>query len=275
MKLALRTAPKFVLTVIPALATAAIAALPTQAATFSFARADAEISNFNQIPLGTDATTNTQATSVFLSPNAAIATVADAQAAFITQPVNPVNLAFNFATAQSQGSGDAYLGQGNSLATVLGTFSISPNNTFSFSFAARLALKTSVDNPEAETANAWGSIVFRLFDSNTGNLLDTFGLTGQSTSQGTPVFQAFSNNSNVAISPSLDADKTFFVEFGGVYSRPFNAGVNLTLEEVKTVAVQAEAVPEPSTVGGVALVVMALARKAYSRAQRKKAASAL
>ncbi|MGC8712339.1 MAG: hypothetical protein ACP5RH_08105 [Leptodesmis sp.] len=217
MKLALRTAPKFVLTVIPALATAAIAALPTQAATFSFARADAEISNFNQIPLGTDATTNTQATSVFLSPNAAIATVADAQAAFITQPVNPANLAFNFATAQSQGSGDAYLGQGNSLATVLGTFSISPKNTFSFSFAARLGLKTSVDNPEAETANAWGSIVFRLFDSNTGNLLDTFGLTGQSTSQGTPVFQAFSNNSNFAISPSLDTDKTFFVEFGGVY----------------------------------------------------------
>lgn len=273
MKISLSAAHQFSISAIPAFATVVIAALPTQAATFALAQADVEIFNFNQTPLVTNAITNTQATSVFSSADAAIATTADAQAAFIAQPVNPVNVAFNFAVAQSQGVGNAYWGQGNSLAAVIGNFSIPTNNTFSFSFATRLRLKTSIDSPTVETADAVGSIVFRLLDSNTGNILDTFGLKGQSMSQRVPAFQALSNNVSLDISPTLDSDNIFFAELNGVYSRRFDAGINLTLEEVKTVSVHAQAIPEPATVGGTVLAVLALVRKARSRAKCKRATS--
>ena len=255
----------FLMVVAPIVTTTAIATLPAQAATFSFSRSDVVISNFNQTIANTNTTTDSQSAALGFSPDAAVAAQADAVAS-----VNiPANQFTNFAFGLASGTQGAYLGSGLGIASGSGSFLFANSGTFSFDFAAQMQLRTLADDPQSESAIATGDIVFRLVDNRTQAILDVFGLFGRSTALDGTTF-SFQANGNVAaaLSAELLTDRTARAVLQGTYSRNVNAGDEFVLEEYKVNRVAVQAVPTPSTVGGIVVMMAFLVKRIDRRSGR-------
>jgi hypothetical protein len=217
----------------------AIAAVPVaQASTLAFSGAQAQMSNFSHVPLGTTALADSDTTAFQLAGTVEVQ--ADATALF-TQI-----LAVNDSFGAARGEGTFYGGTATSFARVVGTFLIQTQEEFSFNFASGLGLQVAVDAPDFESATASGAILFNLFDDTTGGLIDSFGLAGQlSTGSGHGGFAVskspFIQGKPASTVTSEGSGALGVAEFTGLYARWFKAPTVLRLEEVKTNDVQVQA----------------------------------
>jgi hypothetical protein len=264
MKPVLEITHRLVLIIIPVVATSAIAAFPSQAATLSFSGGSAVINGFSHTPYSTGTFTDTDTNTFALSGN--VQAIANANAIFVPQPVVAGS---NSSITQVNGAGSNYLGNAQSQAAIVGRFQINSGEAFSFNFLTALQLETSVDNPSFESAFADGSIQFNLFDNSTGGILDSFGLFGQLTQPGTNLFGFESSNSLQQVeflNPyfSTETRSLSFTQFSGNYMRTFDSSVDVTLAESKVNRAGVRAVPEPSSFLGLGLfAALILLRKRY------------
>ena len=274
MKIVLR-APKFVLGIVPVLATATIAALPSQAATLSLADTQLSFSNFsgtlNPGSINTFSNTDTPTVAV----QGVVTADANATAGFGGTPPQPSN----FANGVVRGDGVEYTGTAFAEAALQGQYAV--QKTLSFDFEALFRLATAVDDSTTETATSSGSLFFQLFDTTNANkpiLLDTFSIVGLLNSSGNNDFLDSEISPYIKLSSTSSFEKAFggnqeFVDISvkGTYNRIFNEPVLITLTEGKSIEANASAVPEPFTVLGTVLVGVggaALKRRQASASRR-------
>lgn len=266
MKVAFNTTQKIFLLTVPFVTGSAIAILPAQAATFSLSEADAQLDRFS-LPASSVFTATDTDTSTIAS-NGRVNADANAAATLSTQSGS------NFSFSQATGEGAQYFGVANSTAQVIGSFLILNDDAFSFHFNANLSLQASADNPQVESVSAFGGIFFRLFNDQTGSLLDSFELSGLLDSQSNrdPFSFNASRSVQATLTKTLLADGTYIAQIDGTYSRSFDVGTSLGLEETKINAAQVAGVPEPSEMFGSFLALVLGSGFMLQRSRRAKTA---
>ncbi|KAM3099991.1 hypothetical protein ACKFKG_02010 [Phormidesmis sp. 146-35] len=122
-------------------------------------------------------------------------------------------------------------------ANPITTLSITSTTDFTFDFTASLNLQTLVDNPDLENASTAGEVAFSLFDTNSGQLLDTFSIFGFLNTLGedflsspdrSDFVQITSLERNTNFSPTQTSESASTI-VRGIYSRSFEKEVALTL----------------------------------------------
>lgn len=243
---------------------------PSLAATLASSEATVKISNFSSNPLDVLTLADTD-TNTFAS-NGSVTADADAVATFIQNPSSAANSSFSI----TNGDGNDYFGSAKSQAAVIGyNFFVNSGETFSFDFVADLNLKSSIDNPQFEAANAVGSIVLELYDTtNQDNwiVLDSFTILGSLASSGNNDYLSYDASNNITLSNSSSSDTSFGgnqetaeVSTEGSFSRTFENLTNLTLVEVKTNEASVS-VPEPSTILGLVLGIIGIGYRITNKA---------
>jgi hypothetical protein len=245
----------FLLLLASAIASSMLAISPSKAATVASSQGQFTFTQFSQSPTLTSSSIDIENLVTGID-RATASAFADPKAAFIVFPPTASNSSLSIAL----GEGTDYFALANSQATVIGNFAIDANTNFSFDFLGNLALATSIDNPPAENARAFGDISFALFDTNNNSLLEFLSIAGNLTTEGDEDFIDFQNSDNVTLKNQNSnfnfGGKEEFItaSFAGSLQRYFPNETNLTLIEVKRN--QAEvSVPEPST--NVAAILVA------------------
>lgn len=225
------------------------------AATLAFSEAGFRFDNFSVSPkdVETFADTNTQAIS-FSSQGQANAD-AEANANFTSIPNSPLSFANNLSSSIAIGQGKDYFGSAESFASVTGyNFQVKTGGIFSFDFTGFLDLQALADNPTSEYAGADGLISVKLYDQDSGVLLDSLSIQGNTATYNNLSFLTHNKTDNFSFIPtatSFDTDfdginKYAYADVKGYYSRKFAAGANLSLFELKNNRVRV-AVPEPTS----------------------------
>ncbi|MEH1810443.1 PEP-CTERM sorting domain-containing protein [Nostoc sp.] len=187
------------------------------------------------------------------------------------------NSASNLSFSQAQGQGDGYTGSAESFAAIIG-YDFIVDKEFSFDFSGLFNLKTSIDDAVTERANASGEFLYKLLDSDTGEVLDSFKISGNLSTIGNNDAFVFEPSSNITFD-SKTSDQYFggtqeyaLTSFKGKYSRTFDKSTRLLLIESKSNQVSVYTIPEPSTILG-SLFSCAMFG-AVSIRKRKRASSA-
>jgi hypothetical protein len=228
---------------------------PSQAATFARSESEVVFGNFSHLPDQFSTFTDTDTEAIAVSGMGKVVAEADAKADFV------VDSGINFVTGETQGSGFDYRGDAFGIAQIASFFSVGSQETFSFDFLTFTDLASSIDDAEFETASAASLIQFELFDHTSGNLLDTFGVSGRVSSSGEAEMK-LASSPNVSILPlqqekSSQPKNSFAVGiFAGNYSRQFGSSVQLRLVETKAnrATASAKPVPEPSEIAGTVVI---------------------
>ena len=256
-----------------------VVSTPSLAATLGISEATVNLNNFSHNPLDvltlTDTFTDTFATDGQVNADA------NAVAHFITNPP----IANNSSLSTVNGNGSAYSGSAESIAAVIGyDFSVNQGETFSFNFDADLDLRTSIDNPQFETANATGKITLELYDTTNQNNwlhLDSFTLSGNLTSLGDNDYLNHHTSNSIKLNPSGMMDTSFGskqesanASVQGNFSRTFDSLTTLTLVEVKNNQASVS-VPEPSSFLGLLLGVIGVGYRITSKAVSSSSADQL
>ncbi|XZF61945.1 MAG: hypothetical protein ACSI46_23515 [Gloeotrichia echinulata DVL01] len=229
-------------------ASSVLVASPGRAATFAFSEGNFEFKNFSQSPVDTfaEAIINTPSTSGVQDTNN-VTTLANANASFIDNSGKASNSSFGVAI----GANKDYLGIAENQSTVQGIFDVEKDTLFSFDFTGDLTLKTSIDNPTVENANATGDVSFALIDTADNSILDYFTLGGNLTKNANQDFLSFETNGNVSLSnlfTKTDFDgnqKSAQGSFDGSVKRYFTEKTRLALTEINQNQVSVS-VSEPS-----------------------------
>lgn len=240
---------------------------PSRAATFALSEAEFSFDDFNQTPF--DIVTDTDTDAVAIETNGVVEAVSDADALFEVDPPSANNFFFNGAL----GDGLDYEGFAESEALLLGSFEIAANSTFSFNFSGFLALLTEIDDVATESASAFGSIAFGLFDVTNPDAspiqLDFFELVGNLDTPGSGDFLDLNNSEFIALNNQTDLstnfggeDESAIATVSGSYSRYFEEDAVISLFEIKQGEVSVRAtpdeevsVPEPTSVMALVAVV--------------------
>ena len=219
--------------------TLSISSSPSLAATLGTSEARVRINNFSHNPL--DVLTVTDTFTDKLVTNGQVNDDANTEAAFLTDsPVSANNLSYS----SVNGNGSEYFGSVETIAAVSGYDFLVNKGDFSFNFAAGLNLTTSIDNPEFETANASGSITFKVYDTTNRDHwinLDSFTLDGNLTTSGNNDYLNYHTSQNISLNPNATTVDTNFggdresanATIQGIFSRSFDSLTYLTLVEVK------------------------------------------
>ncbi len=234
---------------IPVFATLTLSSSPSFAATFASSFSKAFLYNFSHNPLRIE--TITDANTFTFASSGSVNADANSDALFINQI--PFTFATNDSLAQAEGHGQEYVGIANSEAAVIGRhFLIPGGSTFSFDFLSFLQLNTSIENPPGEAAIAEGNISFFLFDDATGNILNSFWISGRLTTDDTQDFfaveatEGFKFLTDFSIQDFGGNEESIRAFYAGNFSRYFSENTSLTLVEVKTNYAFVKA-PEPSS----------------------------
>ncbi|MBW4454730.1 MAG: PEP-CTERM sorting domain-containing protein [Nostoc indistinguendum CM1-VF10] len=193
--------------------------------------------------------------------------------------VDANNSASNWSFSQAEGQGYGYTGSAESLAAIIG-YDFTVNEKFSFDFSGLFKLGTSIDDAFTERANARGELSYKLYDSDTKELLDSFKIYGNLSTLGNNDAFVFEPSSSITLDSSQTSRKKSFggkqeyasTSFKGKYSRTFDKLTRLTLVESKSNQVNVYTVPEPSTILGSLFSCTMLG--AASIRKRKRASSA-
>lgn len=252
MKEYIKVVKRFLTLATPAIATSILATLPSQAATIAYSESKFNINNFSSNPLDVRTLTNTVTTAI--STGGQVTADANAEAKF---NIDANNSASNLSFSQAQGQGDGYTGSAESLAAIIG-YDFIIDKEFSFDFSGLFNLKTSIDDALTERANARGEFLYELYDSDTGNLLDSFKISGNLSTIGNNDAFVFEPSSSITLDSSQTSINKSFggtqeyasTSFKGKYSRTFDKSTRLTLIESKSNQVSVYTVPEPSTILG-------------------------
>ena len=212
MKLNNKFAQRLVLCAAPLVTGSVLVALPGLSATLANSGSAANFSNFSHNPESVAASADTNAYSEIIN-SGALVTQAEAVAAFIPDSSPSLTQALGASLSTTQGDGDNYLGEAQSLAQFVGyNFTVGAGETFSFDFGGLLGLQTSVDY-DSELANAFGTVAFQLYDTtdtNTPVLLDFFTISGNLDSTSNNDYVDAFQSSNVTLNQN-DA----LTSFGG------------------------------------------------------------
>ncbi|MGL4375102.1 MAG: PEP-CTERM sorting domain-containing protein [Microcoleaceae cyanobacterium] len=230
----------------------AISASSSYAATFALSEAQVKIDPISHSAFVWETTTEAN-TFAAASPQSHVAAIASATAQGMN--INLGGAAFNQTQSIASGEGYNYLGVAHSTAAIIGTFSVGKNETFAFNFRANLDLFTSIDDPSKEDAYAQGKINFKIINTSTGLLLDSFSLFGNLGTQGVGSygFNTFGSSfsGQMGVSQNLGGNQqNIGVGIDGFYARIFDDNTSIALIEDKD---NLASVPEPSTVLGSAL----------------------
>ncbi|MEH1916461.1 PEP-CTERM sorting domain-containing protein [Nostoc sp.] len=265
---------RFLALATPAIATSILATLPSQAATFASSESQFNINNFSSSPVDVRTFTDNETTAI--STGGQVTADAKAEAEF---NIYANNSASNLSFSQAQGQGDGYTGSAKSFAAIIG-YDFIVDKEFSFDFSGLFNLKTSIDDAVTERANASGEFLYELYDSDTGNLLDSFKISGNLSTIGNNDAFVFEPSSSITLDSSQPSiDKSFggtqeyaLTSFKGKYSRIFDKSTRLTLIESKSNQVSVYTIPEPSTILGSLFSCTMFS--AVSIRKRKRASSA-
>ncbi len=248
MKHYLQLTKQFLLVITPLLASSMLVTLPSRAATFASSEGKFQFTGFSQTPLRVVTSSDTSTSTI--GESGSVIALAQAEA-FFTQKF-PAQ-AFNYSWSVARGENNAYLGEAESEASLLGVFNVKANSNFSFNFAGNLDLSTSIDNPSYENARASGEISFALFDTANDDILEFFSLSGNLITKGDGDFITYEKSDNVTLknnlapAPSLGERQEFATaSVQGFVKRTFASQTNLALIEVKKNKVMVKT-PEPST----------------------------
>lgn len=274
MKQYMKSVMRFLALATPAIATSILATSPSQAATIAYSESRFNINNFSSSPLSVRTLTDTVTEAI--STGGQVSADANAEAKF---NVDANNSASNWSFSQAEGQGYGYTGSAESLAAIIG-YDFTVDKEFSFDFSGLFNLETSIDDALTERANARGEFLYELYDSDSGNLLDSFKIYGNLSTLGNNDAFVFEPSSSITFDSSQTSiDKSFggtqeyaSTSFKGKYSRTFDQSTRLTLVESKSNQVNVYTVPEPSTILGSLFSCTMLG--AASIRKRKKASSA-
>jgi hypothetical protein len=266
---------KLLMVAVPVAATSVLVTLPSEAATLASSRSTTFIGGFN--PLTFDLSTVTDTDTLTIATGSGEVT-ASANADAVLLPF----LGFNTSDSSANGTGFNYLGVANSEAAVIGVFDV--EEVFSFSFLSTFSLFTSIDNPFLESANAFAGIGFGIFNNDTGDLLDSFGLFGELSSFGGNTVPTIQRNSNLNVlieQSSLTATGNQLrasALFAGQYSRTFADPTSLRLVAFQENLAEVQAVPTPGVLPGllfnfVLLPLMQRRRKKIEQNEREQLAA--
>jgi hypothetical protein len=252
MKQYLKFVKRFLALATPAIASSILATSPSQAATIAYSELRFNINNFSSSPLSVRTLTDTLTEAI--STGGQVSADAKAEAKF---NVDANNSASNWSFSLAEGQGYGYRGSANSLAAIIG-YDFKVNKEFSFDFSGLFKLKTSIDDAFTERANAYGELSYQLYDSDSGNLLDSFKIYGNLSTLGNNNAFVLEPSSSMTLDLSQTSIDTSFGEtqeyastgFKGKYSRTFDKSTRLTLVEFKNNQANVHAVPEPSTTLG-------------------------
>lgn len=200
MKFNQKLAQHLFLCLTPLVTGSVFATLPSVAATLATSEANINFSNFSHNPLTTE--TEIIPNSPQITNDGRVITESKANANFSVDSTRPsATTAISSSISTVQGNGNGYSGTAQSSARLTGyNFQVAAGETFSFDFTGSLNLNTSVDS-EDETANAFGSMVFQLLDSNNLNSpLAFFTVSGGLDSL---------NNSDFLLEPFISSNITF------------------------------------------------------------------
>ncbi len=223
-------------------AAVAIALTPTaQAATFSFADTSTTLRNFSYNPTSIDTNTDTNTTSIAIDG----VVITDANAAALLAPTRRLRT-LSDSDSLAEGTGTNYLGAANSFSSIVGTFLVDSQKAFSFNFVSLMALTATADDTGFESATATSSVLFALFNDQTGDLLDSFGFDGQQSAGGHTDFSVtnspFVKGKFFQKAFSYEAQPATLGTFVGSYSRLFDGPMSLSLVALQTNEVQVGAV---------------------------------
>lgn len=220
----------------------------------------------DSIATDTDSFSDANSFSISSSDNSAVQAQAESTTYFdATSP-----FAINAIATEVFGQGSRYRGISQAQSTILGNFSISESEVFSFDFGVSSLLAALVDRPSYETAKATADVSFVLFGGETEEnqqIFDFFTFSSQlSPTQSSYLADYSSDSFAVNISPDTSDPTVNSFEILGSYQRSFTTPTYLTLVEVKRTQADAN-VPEPlSLVGaGVASVLGATFKRKLSR----------
>ena len=256
--------------------TLSISTSPSLAATLGTSEATVRINNFSQNPL--DVVTLTDTLTDTFATDGQVNTDVNAEAAFLTDP--PVS-ANNLSYSSVNGNGSEYIGSAETIAAVSGyDFLVNKGETFSFNFDASLNLTTSIDSPQFETANASGSITFKVYDTTDRDNwinLDSFTLNGNLTTSGNNDYLNYHASQNINLNPSATTVDTNFggeresanATIQGIFSRSFDSLTYLTLVEVKNNQASVS-VPEPSSCLGLLFGIIGVGYRIKSKVSSSK-----
>ncbi|NES24288.1 MAG: PEP-CTERM sorting domain-containing protein [Symploca sp. SIO3E6] len=285
MNLVTSLAKRFLLLTAPVVASSALVASPSLAATFAFSESYLELDGFSHKPgsLNTLAVTET----FTFAESGAVEATGSAVAFFGYDPndnqgnndASPV--AFNHSLSTAEGEGTSYSGVAKSGAAVTGyNFSVKAGETFSFGFRGFLDLFTSIDTPKTERARAAGGAFFHVYDTSDDNnwtLLDSFDIFANifTSDQGNGDFiSPLQHSDNIALNPGSTGVNNSFggneesasADFDGSYSRTFENATSVTLVEAKGNYAKAEGVPEPSfMIGSLLFTLMGAGYRAKNK----------
>lgn len=240
MKFNQKLAQRLFLCLTPFVTGSVFAALPGFAATLATSEATLNFSNFSHNPL----TVETEINPIFpqITNDGRVITESRAEANFSVDSTRPsATTAISSSMSMVQGNGNGYSGTAQSYARLAGfNFQVAANETFSFDFTGSLKLNTSVDS-EDEAANAFGSVVFQLFDTNNLSIPVAFftissGLDSLNNSDF--LLQPFTS-SNITLLPNQTSNTTSFGQnqesatatFAGRVSMFFTDTTNLILRQ--------------------------------------------
>ncbi len=249
MKLNLNLAQRLLLCATPLVTGSLFFALPSLAATLSTSGSSINLSNFslNPLPLNSIETFKNPNAPV-LANNGQVTTEVRADANFSLDRSNPSGTsAFANSYSRVQGDSSGYTNSVESSARVQAySFNVSAGQSFSFNFNGFLDLASSIDSAP-ETANAAGTVVFQLYETNdsgqTLRLLDSFIVDGRLSSSDDSDYLNFNliPSLNVSLNPSttntssLGGNKEAAnSSFAGRFSRLFDRATSLLLRGFTT-----------------------------------------
>ncbi|MEM9088574.1 MAG: hypothetical protein AAGC93_07495 [Cyanobacteria bacterium P01_F01_bin.53] len=220
----------------------AFSAPSAQAAAFADAFGDFAFESFSTAPFGTNSSVFTSS----FSTGSGSSAIVNADALFTNLPsTQAVNVISN--TASSPNTPGSALAE--SEASVIGSFAIAPNSSFSFDFFGSIDLVTAINQP-SDTASAVIETRYVLFDETvnssttepgTQSPLDFLSLYGEiNTPTGADVAEVdhsepvtFSMLDIVNDTGSKQSEESIFIDVAGRYNRFFEQPTILTLLEIK------------------------------------------
>ena len=239
------------------IATWAIAA-PAQAAAFSSALGSFQI-DFWSSPL--DIETATLTDSEAISGDGIADASSDADIDFFIEPAGGLIEASGESVVTGSGNGFSSFSEGQAIAS--GIFELDAGETFAFDFSGSLMLKTSIDDPEQESAFASGEFgLLLLNESDPGaeqEFLQIFTFLETLGNEPEP-FVDSQGNFNLTllnVTQSLGGlEESTSINFEGTYSQKFDRATTFRLQEAGLfLAADAQAVPDPSVVLGLMSLV--------------------
>lgn len=235
MRLKLGLTKYFWWSIAPLITGSVLVTLPSLAATLASSGGKLIISNISQYPQDTATFTDIN-TSTTTQSGLAVAN-ANAQAEFTVN--SSISATLN-SDSTTFGVGQQYQGNANSISQVLGYFFVEANQEFSLDFTADLGLETSIDNPQAESANAIGSLALLAIDSTTQAIYDYFSIFGSLNTQGDGDSLEYQSSENITL--TSNSTETLFggtqesakASVKGSLENRFTSPTNLTLLAVST-----------------------------------------